>query len=531
MKVLGISGNFGRETHDPAAYLLEDGKILFGVEEERINRIKFSPGRLPERAIQSCLDFAGISMEDVDAIAFPQEAWGKQFEERLRSFVLARFGSTPPIHFVHHHLSHAASAFYGSGFEDSLVVSLDGSGDGVSTAIFKGDMDGLRHLKSFDSPKSFGTFYSLVTQHLGFEKNSEEYKVMSLAAYGSPTFDFSSVIDGDSTEYSLNVEYMHPLWQSLRFPHVLAQQDTMFGQRYLDLFGPARLPSEPITQRHMDLACSAQLQLMEIAVPIIRGYLHSSGSSRLVVAGGVGLNGVLNNALRNLEEIDAFYVPPVASDTGVSLGAAMVVSRKLSGLPAAPMSHAFHGDSYSDDQIGKQLQALQVPHTFVGDEIGGEIGERVAEGSVAGWFQGRMEVGPRALGHRSIIGDPRRSETRERLNTSIKNRYKFQPFAPSVLEEHCKTWFDSSAPLPFMNVVVPVNQSRRTVIPSAVHVDGTARVQTVSPDPVNRTYRNLIERFDEITGVPLVINTSFNSKGEPIVRTPGEAIGAFYSME
>ena len=327
MYVLGFNGNLGRtETHDPAAFLLRDGKIVYGAEEERFTRVKYAPGVLPARAIRACLKAAAVSIDALDGVAFPQRTWGDEFSDRLRNFFQLEFGRAPRITFYDHHLSHAASTFFGSGYPEALVVTMDGSGDGVSTAVFSGAHGELRPRRLVHAPDSLGFFYSLATQFLGFVKNNDEYKVMALAAYGTPRYDLAQVLCDADDGYQLDRAFLHPYF--LRgYPRLFTKQEPIFSARLVELLGTPRLPSEPLTQRHRDLAASVQARLEEVVVRLVVSQLQASGARRLCLAGGVALNGCMNAAVAAVPALDAFYVPPVPHDAGCALGAAMLLTR------------------------------------------------------------------------------------------------------------------------------------------------------------------------------------------------------------
>jgi len=532
MYVLGISGNFSRETHDPAAYLLLNGELLFGIEEERLNGIKYSPGRLPERAIQACLNFAGIRLSELDCIAIPQATWGKEFDARLEAWLQATFGAAPARKYFHHHLSHAASAYFSGSEKNALVVTLDGSGDGISTAFYDGQ-DGVLTLRhSIASPHSIGTFYSMITQFLGFEKNAEEFKIMSLAAYGHPEIDLTEILAQEgSGDYRFGIEYTSKIWSSLRYPHVLAQQDPIFGPLFIQRFGSPRQRGEPLNDFHRNLAASAQQRLTDVATCLILNELKESSATAVCLAGGVAMNAVLNGTLRARLQGKSLHVPPIANDSGVALGAAMLATNEL-GCPPCQVTHPFFGEAFDENVILRTLRTCGVRFQKFDDvaSLTATVAEKLLRGQVGGWFQGRMEFGPRALGHRSMLAAPQFQDSKQRVN-KIKHREAFQPVAPSVINEDADLWFVDGQDRPYMNTTTTAVAERQKNIPGAIHVDGTARIQTVADTVENHEYFALLSALGQQSGIPMVLNSSFNEKGRPIVRTPEQALGTLYATE
>lgn len=527
MYVLGFNGNLGRtESHDPAAFLLRDGKVVYGAEEERFTRVKYAPGVLPARAIHACLGAAGVDIASLDGVAFPQRTWGDEFAQRLRRFFELEFGRAPRISYYDHHLSHAASTFFGSGYPESLVVTMDGSGDGVSTATFMGSDAGLQPRSQIRAPDSLGFFYSLVTQYLGFVKNSDEYKVMALAAYGTPQHDLSVMLHDTDEGFALEPEFLEPYFRR-GFPRLITKQEPIFSSRVIDLLGPPRLPSEPLTQRHRDVAASFQARLEAVVVGLVERALRASRARHLCLAGGVALNGLMNAALARLSQVEAVYVPPVPNDAGCALGAAMLLTRELGGR-VEPVTHAFLGDRSTDEEIRGTLASIGVTFQDHGEAIVDVVTEQLAKGRVVGWVQGAMEVGPRALGARSLLADPRSPDVKDRINRTIKQREAFQPLAPTVLRSGAEKHFDLRTPSPFMSFVVPARPGLGEMVPAVLHVDGTARVQTLDAG-VQPRYERLLRAWGDLTGIPMLLNTSLNRRGEPIVRTPAEALGDLFT--
>lgn len=529
MYIMGINGNIGRESHDPSVFLFKDAKLVYAAEEERFTRDKFSIGKLPLNAIKECLDYEKIKIQDIDYLAFPQETWGDIFAERLTYFFKYNFGYVPLIKYFNHHLCHAASTYFNSGFkEDSLVVTFDGSGDGIATGIYLGRQGQLKLLKSFNFPDSFGLYYSLITQYLGFKKNSDEYKIMSLASYGEPKYDLSDILSPTDDGYKLNQKYINPLMFKLKYPFYMTKQEPFFNIDEFSKLGRPRLKHERITQFHMDFAASAQHQLEEVFKNLIVKYLDKYNINYVCLGGGTALNCVLNGQLIKMPQIKEIYIPPVANDSGTALGAAILMAMDM-GIETEPITNAYWGTKYDSKQVRAILENNNIKFTDYGEKIYEVTASKLAEGKIIGWFQDRMEIGPRALGNRSILADPRKKEIKDVINSKIKNRCEFQPFAPSVLEEECDKFFNNyNNKSPYMNITFDAKEDRKSEIQGVVHVDGTSRVQTVNKES-NEKYYDLLEAFNRVTGIPVLLNTSLNMRNEPIARTPENALGILYS--
>ncbi|HEU5181642.1 MAG TPA: carbamoyltransferase C-terminal domain-containing protein [Candidatus Polarisedimenticolia bacterium] len=522
MYILGISGGVRSGTHDPAAVLYQDGKLIAAVEEERLLRIKHAEGRLPENSVRWCLAQAGISIRDVEAVAYCYATF-PGMEKRLKDYFNFKFGHCPPVRLIPHYMAHAASAYRVSGFSDSMIVSADVSGDSVSTFLSYGKGTEIRMVKSIPRPNSLGIFYSMLTQILGFQRDNDEYKVMGLASYGKSEIDLSWLLEFGGGDYRLRTEdYMVPVGSTNPFP---SKQEGIYSGKLVERLGPPRLKDEPLQQRHMDLAYSAQKLLEQAMVDLVTWLHEQTGSRNLCVAGGVGLNCVMNQRLLALPFIDSLYIQPAASDAGTAIGSALEVMAEK-GIRPEVMEHVYTGPSYSDEEIRKALESYKVPYRHEPD-VCRFAAERLAEGAIVAWFQGAMEFGPRALGNRSILADPRDPAMKDRINATIKFREDFRPFAPAVLEEKVKEYFCDGVVSPFMTLTFDVQPEKRDRIASITHVDGTARIQTVSAK-TNPRFHRLIAEFEKITGIPLVINTSFNVKGQPIVCTPRDAISTFF---
>lgn len=539
--ILGI--NFF--SHDTAACLLVDGEPRLLVEQERLNRDQHTK-RFPGWAIDVCLRDAGISMSDVDAVAVAQrplsdlargarDAVARGAPKRLAaqcftdSRLLARvqylrrhWRYRGPVHAVGHHQAHAAGAFYASPFDEAAILTIDRGGDFVSTTLGAGRGAEIETFLEIPNPQSLGELYTAVTVHLGFRPGSDEGKVMGLAPYGTPELApaLRELVElrRDGT-FHIDLDWFG--WQKEGHP---------VGPRFVERFGPAREPESEITQRDKDLAWAVQDILEEAAVHIGRELRRRSGSSNVCVSGGVALNSVMNRRLLVDGGFDDIFVQPAASDAGNALGAALWAWHQVMQEPRKwVMDHAYLGVGLKDREADAAFRAKGVRCRLV-DDPAAEAARLIADGKVVGWFQGRAEVGPRALGNRSILADPRRPDMRDIVNHRVKRREWFRPFAPSVLAEHASDWFEDYHPNPFMLLVQPVKAGREDQVPSITHVDGTARLQTVTRE-ANPLYYSLIDAFHDLTGVPMVLNTSFNVRGEPMVHRPSEAIDDFLNSE
>jgi len=555
MYTLGINAAF----HDPSACIVKDGRLLAAVEEERFTHIKhgkrpipFSAYELPFYAIDYCLGIAGIHLKDVDHIAYsfdphklldrhvrgdviplplhPSGAGEKdgyaEWDPLFLSFIVnapgqladgyphhlqrrfAGAGAHPEKwHFVEHHIAHAASAFLPSPFGSAAVMTIDGRGEQATTSYYLGRGNSLLSLGAVNMPHSLGLLYEEVTDYLGFLRSSDEYKVMALASYGRPVYldIFLKMIPvEDNGQYRIE-------------PHDLVA-----------LFGPARERNAPLTQDHFDIAHSLQMALEETVLQLAEWLYQQTGEENLCLAGGVALNCVLNAAIRDRGPFRRIWVQPAAGDAGTALGAALWLDaqERLPSGRSWQMEHAYWGPAFEDEEIERFLRWTKVPYRRLSD-VAGETAAMLAQDKVIGWYQGRMEFGPRALGSRSILASPINPEMQSRLN-EIKDREDFRPVAPVVLEEDAPEWFENAGSSPFMLFVHNVRAEKSDRIPAVRHVDGTARIQTVRRDQ-HPHYYDLLQEFKKLTGVPVLVNTSFNTRGEPIVCTPRDAIECFWT--
>jgi carbamoyltransferase len=482
---------------------------------------------MPEEAIRFCLSRGRIGIDDVDVLAFPQTTWDG-IERNLNEFCEFQFGGRPKaIRLVEHHVAHAASTFRFSGFDEAMILTADWSGDGVAAIVGCGEHGKIEILDRLPAPKhSLGIYYALITQYLGFRKWDDEYKVMGLASYGDADTDLSWLLRGNGDggfvldEGALNETLRRP------YPSMHGVQQPSFSPAVVERLGPHRVPGSPITPKHQNLAASAQHRLEEVATDLVSALHAQTGFRNLCVAGGVGLNCSMNQALLGLGCVDSIFVPPVPNDSGIALGAAAEVAA-AEGFTLGKLEHANWGPEFEADDVRRILERSKVRFEEHPDVV--DFAARaIADDKIVGWFQGRMEFGARALGNRSILADPRRSDMRDRINYFVKFREDFRPLAPSLLEERAGEYLEGAHPSPFMTITFGVQGSKHEVVPAVTHVDGTARPQTVTAE-ANPRYRRLIERFDELTGVPVVLNTSLNVRGDPIAMKPEDALATFYS--
>ena len=555
--ILGLNAYHG----DAAAALVVDGELVAAAEEERFNRIKHVAG-FPALAAEWCLAEGGIRPEELDHIAVsrdPRANVGQKLLRTIRHGASARYlkarlqnaakirdvktalvdslgverdALRAQVHNVEHHQAHVASAFFVSPFEEAAVLSIDGFGDFCSTMTAVGHGNSYRVLDRVLFPHSLGIFYAALTQWLGFPKYGDEGKVMGLAPYGDPDMHLKAmrdVVHTDGGLFTLNLDYFTHDKEGvdMTWDEGSPTIGRIYSDKLVEAFGPAREPHGEITKHYENVAAAMQKRLEDVYLHIV-GHLHeATGMSDLCLAGGVALNAVANGRIRPETGFDGLYIQPAAGDSGTAVGAAYYVWNQELGQPRGyVMDHAYTGPEYSDEDIAAAFRSAGLEPQRLDDEaLFTTVAQRIADGSVVGWFQGRMEFGPRALGHRSIVADPRRADMKDILNARIKHREPFRPFAPSILADATAEWFDQDYASPFMVLVYKTKADKREKIPAVNHVDDTGRLQTVERDVSPRYYR-LIEEFGKLTGVPVVLNTSFN-ENEPIVRTPGEAVDTF----
>jgi carbamoyltransferase len=543
MITLGINYN---RMHDSSACIASDGKILFAVAEERISRVKHD-ARFPSKAIRACLDFVGINASKIEEVCFGWPTPWPGFFHDLKCLATGKIRATgmalvttsvhcfnmlnegsgaklftaafpegkPRFRFVDHHFAHAVSAYFLSGLENATVLILDGRGAWEATSIWHGSRGRIRHVLTIPFPNSIGLFYSHFTDFLGFHSNSDEWKVMGLAPYGEPGLDLSPFILPEASPYRVNSKTL------------LGRNGDLFSG-ISPLLGAPRAPEGPITDRDKNVAYAVQDACERAMLSVVRLAIAETGVKNLCLAGGVALNSKANGRILTSGLIDNIFVQPAASDDGVALGAALVPFLEEGGdLPVAAMRNAYLGPGYDDEHIVSTLEENKIRFSRLSDPAA-TAAELLAGGKILGWYQDRMEFGPRALGDRSILADPRDPEMNTKVNNAVKFRESWRPFAPSLIKEAAAEYLESAHDSPFMILTANVRPEKRNVIPAVTHVDGSARPQTVER-ATNPLYYRLIEQFGERTGVPVIMNTSFNLRGEAIVNTPTDAIQTFVS--
>jgi len=557
MIILGINAYHG----DSSACLIQDGEIVAAAEEERFRRLKHWAG-FPSEAIKYCLVEANVSPEEIDHVGVSRNPTahlhkkvlyalsrrpsfslvkdrlanmakiGNSKSELAQALGISPLGLRARFHNVEHHRAHMASAFFVSPFEEAAVLSIDGFGDFVSTMLGVGCGNQIKVSNQVEFPHSLGLFYLAITQYLGFLKYGDEFKVMGLASYGEPTYldEFRKIVLlQESGAFKLDLEFFRHHAEGVEMSW--NNEQPVVGRAYSDkivaTFGLPRESNEPITKHHEDIAASMQAMLEEAYFHILNDLYRRTQQKTLCLAGGVAFNSVANGKIFDRTPFEEVYIQPAAGDAGTALGAAYYVYHQTLRNPRKfVMHHAYTGPQYSLDAMEECL----TEHGLAGQALDeSALIERtiraIDDGKVVGWFQGRMEWGPRALGNRTILADPRRAEMRDVLNERIKRREPFRPFAPSILLEAVGDYFEETHPDPFMMKVYPIKKDRQSIIPAVTHVDGTGRLQTVT-EQENPLYWKLIKAFGDLTGVPVVLNTSFN-ENEPIVCTPREAIECF----
>jgi carbamoyltransferase len=561
MHILGINAYHGNSS----AALVSDGRLIAAVEEERFNRVKYAAG-FPTAAIRYCLDTAGIKLSEVTHIAIPRNPWARLGTKLLyamrmpgfareRAKVLAKFTGIPEalseafgvdpqtiraqFHRVEHHQAHLASTFFVSPFEQAALLSADGLGDFASTMWGTGRGNHMSIDGSVAFPHSLGMYYTAVSQYLGFRKFGDEFKVMGLAAYGEPAYldEFRHIVrNNGSVGFRLGLKYFKHHRTGPEMSWREADKTPELGAMYSDFMeqrlGPARDPAAPVEKVHRDGAASLQARLEEVLFGMLRALHARTKQKSVCLAGGVAFNCVANGKIYDQTPFEEIYLQPASGDAGLAIGAAYYVHHQVLGMPRSfVMDHAYWGPEYSREQVRAAVSASRLQGEGMEiaelseDVVAQEAAKEIAAGKILGWFQGRAEWGPRALGNRSIVADPRRPDMKDILNARIKHREMFRPFAPSVLSHATGEYFEKTHPSPFMTQAYAVRPEKRQVIPAPTHVDGTGRLQTVTPD-ANPRYWRLIKEFANLTGVPVVLNTSFNDN-EPIVCRPEEAIDCF----
>ncbi len=558
MKILGLNAFHG----DSAAALLIDGQLIAAVEEERFTRIKHWSG-FPAQSINYCLREAGLDLSDIDHVAIatdPRKNFLRKMSFAIRhpynlSAILSRlqrgkktlslpawFTQTFSIpqaqlhmqfHQIEHHRAHAASTFYGSGWDSAAVMTIDGMGDFSSTTTSLGNSGLIHPLSEINYPHSLGFLYTATTMYLGFLNYGDEYKVMGLAPYGKPRYLdlFRKMIRKVHDGFRLDLSYFTHVRNGIKmnWENGDPKIEPFFSNRFIDSFGPQPKSREDLTSHHEDIAASLQAITEEIIFHLATTLYRRTKASKLCFAGGCAMNSVANGKLRSNTPFDQVYIPPGAADNGTSFGAALALDQQLTGRKIYPrIATGLLGPQPQEQEIVSALTeasgAIQW-EKLEDEEIYIKVVDSIISGQIIGWFRGRMEFGARALGARSLVADPRRTDIRDIINLKIKMREKFRPFAPSILSEHVAEWFENPCDVPFMEQVLPFKPEKRHLVPAVCHVDGTGRLQSVHRD-TNPDYWNLISTFHQRTGVPMVLNTSLN-ENEPIVCSAAQALSCF----
>jgi carbamoyltransferase len=547
MYILGLSYSY----HDAAACLLRDGVPVAAAEEERFTRVKHDH-RFPENAIRYCLAEGRIVTKDLAGIAFYEKparkleralVVGKSFMPRSAENVLAQypsliedgfglaarldrdFGYTGPLYFSEHHHSHAASAFFASPFEDAAVLTVDGVGEWATCTQFEGASNALVKNREIHYPHSLGLLYSTLTAYLGFRVNDDEYKVMGLASYGEPKFrrELEKLVTlFDDGSFALDLDFFSFMYE----------RKSMWAEALETLLGRPRRREAHIEARHRDIAASLQALVEQAMIGLARAARATSKSANLCLAGGVAYNCVANAQVKERGGFERLFIQPAAGDSGAAMGAALWAHHEVLGAARTPRVHdTLLGPQFSDAEIKAALDASGVSYTLLDEgSLCARVAKLISANMIVGWFQGRMEFGPRALGGRSILANACAPAMKDILNARVKFREDFRPFAPAVLEEAAATYFEMTEPSPFMLLTPRVRPEWRARLPSVTHVDGTARVQTVAAAQ-NPRFHRLIAEFGKLSGIPVVINTSFNIRGEPIVCTPADALKCFLGTD
>ncbi len=557
MYILGLNAYHG----DSSACIFKDDKLIAATEEERIRRIKHWAG-FPSESIKFCLDECGIDITQVDHITISRDPSAniyKKITHSLKNLVsfktlkdrlanTKKVSSTreelakvlevdeskikAEIHNIEHHRSHMASAFFASPFEESAILSIDGFGDFTSTMIGTGKDNKIEVLDSVIYPHSMGIFYTGFTQFLGFDKYGDEYKVMGLSPYGSATMVDKLkdvVIFKDNGLFELNTTYFKHAKEGVQMswedgdPHI----EPIFSDYMVKKFGTARQKDDKLTQYHKDLAASIQRISEEMIFHILNHLQKRTGLKNICIAGGVAQNSVANGKILEKTIFENLYIPPAGHDAGTAIGSALWLYNQILDQPRIePMMDSYFGATFSDDEIETYLKSENITYQKLSDEeINDKVTDCLINAGVVGWFQGRAEFGPRALGHRSIICDPTRDDAKELINAKIKRREPFRPFAPSILKESVVDYFEKVDEVPFMEKVYQFKEDKKEKLKAVVHVDGSGRLQTVDKE-ISPKYYSLIKKFYDKTGTPILLNTSFN-ENEPIVNTPAEAYACF----
>jgi carbamoyltransferase len=517
MYVLGIHGGVTINQHDAAACIFKNGKLIIAIEEERLTRIKSSNGMMPIMSVRTCLKHCNLDIKKINYVTVVGKTY-KDIKKRTAEWFTHHFGYSPIIKVVDHQLAHASSAFYHSNFKRSAIITYDAWGDRLSGLLAIGDKKkGIKVFKKIPAKNSLGAFYSAMTSFLGFKPNEDEYKVMGLAPYGKNTFDLSFFCKPDGNFFYCDTKYFKERKNATVY-------EQFYSNELIKKLGKPRLRDEKITQKYKNIACSTQNTLEECAMNLIKNFCKLTNEEHVCFAGGVALNCTLNGRIYKQNYIKKIFIQPAASDRGLALGGALYfLSQKK--IKIKKLENVFFGPIYSKKKIlnalkisGLKFKKIKNPSLLAA--------KLLARGKILGWYQGRSEFGPRALGNRSILANPSLKWMKDKINKKIKFREEFRPFAPSVLIDQSKELFNIKDPSPFMTATFDVKNEWSKRIPATTHINNTARVQTVSSNE-NKKFYKLIKNFYKITGIPCVLNTSFNIRGQPIVETPFDALATF----
>jgi carbamoyltransferase len=556
-------GIFGGQGPNPSAALFKNGALIAMAEEERFNRIKNSPNAIPINAIKFCLDSENIKISEISEFGFGWEcdsyysnwpefsrkirkiyssydqSYDLNYEERIRTgfnpirikedikFGLAKLNlifDTNKLKFYNHHECHAASTFFMSGFQEALVFSIDGSGEEITTSVWVGNKTDLKLVYKKNLPDTLGGFYATFTEFLGFKANSEEGKLMGLAPYGNYCQEIQNKLDKfisfnpSKMDFSINME--------MRFIGVRTWNN-LFTDKFVDLFGKPRAKNEELSQYHKDLAFNVQHKLETVIASMVSFFVNKFEIHNICLAGGVAMNCKMNGKLATLDNVKGIFVQPASSDNGISIGAGILAAKHHGIKDFVPLEHCYLGSEFTDEEIQAILSRAKLTYEKP-EYLTKLIAKYLKDGLIIGWFQGKAEFGARALGNRSILANPLISDMRQKLNLQVKNRENWRPFCPSVTIESYEKYFGKSPINKFMILAFQVEEKYIDQIPAVVHIDGSARPQAVDKKS-NPNFYSLLKEFENLTGHPILINTSFNVQGEPIVNSPQDAIRAFYS--
>ena len=550
MKILGVEAFF----HDTSACILVDGKIKYAVQEERLTRNKRTKS-FPIQSVKYCLEENNLSLKDIDIVTFPVnpgiylEHFDSQQSSHLRyrgeiwysvlnnmmslipdgksvldasQNILLECGTQMKIQYVEHHLAHAAIAFYPSNFEEAAILSIDGFGEKDCIFLGTGKENKITPIYKQEFPHSLGCFYMTITEFLGFQPNSDEWKVMGASSYGDTSVFYDKLLSlFRFNEYGMELDLSYFNFYNFHRP-------LNYTKKLVDLLGPPRKGGEPLTNRHYNIAAAAQKITETVVFKLAKNLFDLTKQKNLCFSGGVAMNSVCNGKIIENTPFDNIYIPFTPDDSGGSIGSALYEYHQIGGKSdRSKITNNYFGPEYSNEEVKKELDKYALNYDTV-ENSAKDAAQCIANGEIVGWFQGGVEFGDRALGNRSILADPRKAEMKDILNNKIKFREEFRPFAPSILEEHLDEYFIDAKPTPFMEKVYTIKEEKRSAIPAVVHVDGTGRLQTVNKIN-NPLYYSLIKNFYKLTDVPVILNTSFNLKDEPIVCSPKDAVRAFFT--